>query len=91
MEANRTLEIGQRIAERPTRSVGKNNAMPCKRGEVIDIEEFKQKSKVAKAGFSLRKRLHVKWDGRSVVEKVDVIRVIYEHELSAEATLARME
>ena len=91
MEAKRNFEIGQRIAERPTRSVGKNNAMPCKRGEVIDIEEYKQKSKRAKAGFSLRKRLHVKWDGRSVVEKVDVFRVIHEHELSAEAELARME
>jgi hypothetical protein len=33
----------------------------------------------------------VKWDGRSVVEKVEVFRVIHEHELSAEAELARME
>ena len=53
MEAKRNFEIGQRIAERPTRSVGKNNQMPCKRGEVIDIEEYKLKSKRAKAGFSL--------------------------------------
>jgi len=91
MEAKRNFEIGQRIAERPTRSVGNHNRNPCKLGVVIDIEEYKLKSKRAKAGFSLRKRLHVKWDGRSVVEKVEVFRVSHEHELSAEAELARMD
>jgi len=94
----RDYAIGQRVAERPRRSTGQkgpivkcsfalvknNEELPLKRGEIIDIEERKVRSKTAKAGYSLRKILIVKWDNFESVDKVVVERVVHEHEVSPE-------
>ena len=95
----RDYAIGQRVAERPRRSTGQkgpivkcsfslvknNKELPLKRGEIIDIEERKVKSKTAKAGYSLRKILIVKWDNFESVDKIVVARVVHEHEVSPES------
>lgn len=94
----REYAIGQRVAERPRRSTGRigqlvrcsfplhknSKELPLKRGEIIDIEERKVKSKTAKAGYSLRKILIVKWDRFEGVDKVVVERVVHEHEVNPE-------
>ena len=98
VKPKRDYVIGQRVAERPRRSTGQKGpivacyfplvknakGLPPKRGEIIDIEERKVKSKTAKAGYSLRKILIVQWDKFEGVDKVPVERVVHEHELSPE-------
>jgi hypothetical protein len=91
MRTRRTFELNQRVAERPRRNIGDSRAFEIKRGKVVGFREVKQKTRIAKSGFAMRRQLQVHWDGRTVADWIEIFRVIPEEDLEREVQLTRNE
>ena len=96
LNSNREFQVGDRVAERPSRPFVTNfntsfNAQASKLGEIIELEIRKQKSSTAKNGYSKRRWANVKWDIRSRPEWVVETRLVHENELESHELLTRLE
>jgi hypothetical protein len=92
----RIFNVGDRVSERPTRKVfsakgAAFNGKSPKVGEILAMEIRKQRNKAAKAGFSERRYVQVKWDIRTQPEWIVEHRVIHENELELQLEMTRTE